>query len=84
MCGFVAKRQNHVILTQLVIKVAAVAQLVTIWHVEAPCKNVLEVFGNQATAALAALIQVPQMVLSLNGVGRATACIHLVFVAKAK
>ena len=84
MCGFVAKRQNHVILTQLVIKAVAAVQLVVIMHVEALCKSVLEVIGNQAMAALEALIQAAQMVLSLNGAGKATACTRLAFVAKVK
>jgi hypothetical protein len=84
LCGSVARALNPVTIIQLVIKAVAAQHLVAITHVAVPCSSVLEVFGNQATEVLAALIQVRQMVLNLNGDGKATASIRLVFVAKVK
>ena len=84
LCGSVAKTLNPVTIIQLVIKAVAAQHLVAITHVAALCKHVPAAFGNQATEVQAALIQVRQMVLNLNGDIKATVSIRLGFVAKVK
>ncbi len=83
-CGSVAKAQNPVTIILPAIKAAAAVHLAVITHVAALCSLAYLAFGNQAKAARVALTQTAPMVLSLNGVIKATAIIHLVFVAKVK
>ena len=65
------------------IKVAAAQHLVVTTHAAAPCKPVLEVIGNQATAALEALTLVPHTDGNLSGVIQDLVCIRLASVAVA-